>query len=55
MQQSVSSQGKTATKKISDSFDDFRIDKTNVDSVPEATLEWVPCIWCRFRWPVRSQ
>ena len=45
MGQSVPSQGKTETpQKTSDSLGNLRVDETNVDGAPEATLERVPCI-----------
>ena len=59
--QSVPSQERTEIpQKTSDGFGHLRVDETNVDGTPEATLERVPCIrylvrfqkneW-RFRWP----
>ena len=51
MRQSVLSQRKTETpQKTSDSLGNLRIEETNVDGAPEATLEQVPCIrpWNTF-------
>ena len=44
MQQSVPKQIKTAMQKTSDSFGNFCINETNLDSILEAILEQVPCI-----------
>ena len=45
MRQSVLSQRRTETpQKTSDSLSNLRVDETNVDSAPEATLERVPYI-----------
>ena len=35
---------RTATQKTSDSLGNLRVDETNVDSAPEATLKRIPCI-----------
>lgn len=41
MQQNVLNQGKIATEKTNNNFDDLYINKTNVNSIPEAILEQV--------------